>query len=238
MWHKAAEEVGVSIIGGHTGYSANLSRPLVAVTALGPLGDQSPVLTRGAKPGDLILVTKGIALEGTGILAYDFAGTARALGLGETEITAAEHLMSQVSIIPEALLLAKNGASAMHDVTSGGLLETLLEMAELSEVGFLVDYDSIPMPPVAVRFAEAIQFDPLRMISSGTLVAALPPEHLAAVSSAFDQAGIRFSVIGEVLEGKGVTVTRGEEETCYLTVQPEEDELARMWEMYAPDHTD
>ncbi|MEA3326303.1 MAG: AIR synthase family protein [Chloroflexota bacterium] len=232
---KAAEEVGVSIIGGHTGYSANLSRPLVAVTALGTLGDQPPVLTRGAQPGDLILVTKGVALEGTAILAYDFAGTARALGLGETELTEAKQLMSQVSVIPEALLLARHGASAMHDVTRGGLLETLLEMAELSEVGFLVDYNSISMPPVAERFAKVFQFDPLRMISSGTLVASIPPKQLGAASSALDQAGIRYSVIGEVLAGKGVVVSRGKEETCYLTVQPEEDELARMWVVYAPD---
>ena len=91
------------------------------------------------------------------------------------------------------------------------------------------------MPPVAVRFDKAFQFDLLRMISSGTLVAAIPPKQLGAASSALDQAGIHFAVVGEALEGKGVTVSRGEEETCYLTVQPEEDELARMWVDYSPD---
>lgn len=232
---KAAEEVNVSIIGGHTGYSANLSRPLVAVTALGFLSDQQPVLTQGAKPGDRLLVTKGVALEGTGILAYDFARTARKLGLIDDDLDEAKQLMTEVSVIPESLILAEHGASAMHDVTRGGLMETMLEMAVVSGVGFSVDYDSIPIPKVAARFAEAFQFDPLRMISSGTLLAAMPQEQLDTACSTLEQAGIHFAVVGEVLKGKGVTVYRGEEETFYHAVQPEDDELARMWEKYTPD---
>lgn len=231
---KAAEEVNVSIIGGHTGYSANLSRPLVAVTALGTLEDQTPVLTRGAKIGDLLLVSKGIALEGTAILAFDFAQTARKLGLGDEDLDEAKQLMTQVSVIPEALLLAKHGASAMHDVTRGGLMETMLEMAVLSGVGFSVDYEKIHMPPVAIRFAKAFQFDPLRMISSGTLLAAIPPERLTSVRSSLDLAGIQFAIVGEVVEGEGVKVSRGEEESFFEALQPEDDELARMWEMYSP----
>ncbi len=232
---KAAEEVGVSIIGGHTGYSANLSRPLVAVIALGTLSDQKPVLTQGAKPGDHVLVTKGIALEGSAILAFDFVDTARNLGLSDEDLMEARQLMRQVSVVPEALLLASQGASAMHDVTRGGLLETMREMAVLSGVGFSVDYDSIPMPKVAVRFAEAFQFDPLRMISSGTLLAALPPDRVESACSALSQAGIQFADVGEVVEGEGVSISRGEEETRYFTVRPEDDELVRMWELFSPD---
>jgi hydrogenase expression/formation protein HypE len=66
---RAAGEVGASIIGGHTGYSAGLSRPLLAVTALGTASGREPVRTGGARVGDHVLVTKGVALEGTTILA-------------------------------------------------------------------------------------------------------------------------------------------------------------------------
>ena len=78
---RAAGEIGVSIIGGHTGYSANLSRPLVAVTALGTASGREPVRTGGARVGDHVLVTKGVALEGTAILAQDFADVGLRLGL-------------------------------------------------------------------------------------------------------------------------------------------------------------
>ena len=88
---RAAEEIGVSIIGGHTGYSANLNRPLVAVTALGSASGRDPVRTRGARVGDRVLVTKGVAIEGTAILAQDFADIARRFGLKENELTEARN---------------------------------------------------------------------------------------------------------------------------------------------------
>ena len=232
---KAAREVGVAIVGGHTGYSASLSRPLVAVTAFAPLGGKPPVLTKGVQAGDHILVTKGIPLEGTAILAEDFTSTALRLGLTESDLADAKALMAQVSVIPEAMILAQAGASAMHDVTRGGLLETLLEMASLSEVRIDIDYDKIKMPAVGKRFAEAFEFDPLRMISSGTLAAALPPEKVAEAGTALQDAGISFADVGAAAPGAGVRVERMGEVREYKDVQPEADELARMWEVFTPD---
>jgi hydrogenase expression/formation protein HypE len=232
---KAAEETGTSIIGGHTGYSSALSRPLVAVTALGTMQARQPVLTKGAKPGDHILMTKGIALEGTSILAYDFSHTALDLGLTEMDIDKAKKLMNQVSVIPEALVFGKYGASAMHDVTRGGLLETMIEIASLADVGLEVDYNRILQPKIAARFAEAFDFDPLKMISSGTLVASVPEDKLAGVKSALDEAEILWADIGVVTADKGIRINRDTEVLHYQEIHPEADELARMWTLYTPD---
>jgi hydrogenase expression/formation protein HypE len=231
----AAEEIGVAVVGGHTEYSDNLARPLVAVTAFGPLEGRQPVLTRGVKAGDHILVTKGIPLEGTVILAHDFAETAHDLGLTAEDLEEAKDLANLVSVVPEAMILAEIGASAMHDVTDGGLLETLREMAALSELGIQVEYAKIPMPAVARRFAKAFVFDPLRMISSGTLVAAISPEKLAGASEALKKVGIHFEAIGIAFEGQGVHVRRGCETVVHMDVQPEAGELAHMWEVYGRD---
>ena len=232
---RAAKEVRVAVVGGHTEYSDNLSRPLVAVTAFGLLEGRQPVMTRGAKPGDHILVTKGIPLEGTSILAHDFAGAASRLGLTLEDLEMAKALIEQVSVVPDALILAEAGASAMHDVTDGGLLETLREIAALSEVGIWVDYEKIPIPDVGLRFAEAFGFDPLRMISSGTLAAAVPAEKVEAAGSALDEAGIHFADIGLVGEGEHLRIQRGDEILEYRGVQPDGGELARMWEEYGSD---
>ena len=232
---QAAEEIGVAIIGGHTGYSENLSRPLVAVTALGTMSGRKPVLTKGAQPGDHILITKGIALEGTAILANDFAETAVKLGLTEKDLAEAKELMAQVSVIPEAVVLGSAGATAMHDVTRGGLLETLLEIASLSDVKMSIDYDRIPIPAVAARFAEAFQFDPLKMISSGTLVATVSPANLAAAQQALREKEILFGDIGKVGLGAGVEIKKGGEVLAYEEIRCEEDELARLWTVYAAD---
>jgi hydrogenase expression/formation protein HypE len=139
--NRAAGEIGASIIGGHTGYSPGVFRPLVAVTALGTKSGRKPVRTSGAQVGDHVLVIKGIGLEGTAILAQDFADVARELGLGEKELDEARSLMTGVSVVKEALVLASQGVTAMHEVTRGGLLETLLEIAHLSGVGIQVAAD-------------------------------------------------------------------------------------------------
>jgi hydrogenase maturation factor len=231
----AAREVGASIIGGHTGYSAGLSRPLVAVVALGTASGRVPVRTSGARVGDQVLVTKGIALEGTAILAQDFADVARRLGLEDQDLVQASDLMAEVSVVPEALAVATHGVTAMHDVTRGGVLETLLEIADLSRVRIEVDVSRIPTRPVISRFAEAFQFDPLRMISSGTLSATVPPGRVKDVSQALEELGTPFAYVGQVTEGAGVRVLRGGKSIHYTEIRCEEDELARMWALYPRD---
>ena len=235
---RAAKEIGVSIIGGHTGYSAALSRPLVAVTALGTLSGRKAVLTSKAQPGDKIIVTKGIALEGTAILASDFSQTAIMSSLTEGDIAEAKELFNHISVIPESVLLAENGASAMHDVTRGGILETLLEISRLSGVGMEIDYEYIPIPDVVDRFSKAFQFDPMKMISSGTLVATVPPTKLEAVRNALEKNDILHAVIGEVVPGEGVIIKRNKEIIEYHEIHEEEDELARMWTVYKTDEGD
>jgi hydrogenase maturation factor len=229
---RAAREIGVSIIGGHTGYSANVARPLVAVTALGTAEGREPLRTRGARVGDQVLVTKGIAIEGTAILAQDFADVAFKLGLCENDLAEAGRLMAQVSVVEEALAIAAQGATAMHDVTRGGLLETLLEIASLSGVAIEVDASLLPIPPIVARFATTFQFDPLWMISSGTLAATVPPERVAEVSRALQETGAPFAFVGEVKEGTGVHVHRDGGSEYYGDIRCEEDELARMWRLY------
>jgi len=235
---RAATETGVSIIGGHSGYSANLTRPLVAVTALGTFGKRKPVLTKGAQVGDHVLITKGIPLEGTGILASDFSQTALKLGLTEADLDDAKKLMKSVSVIPEAVILGEQGASAMHDVTRGGLLETLLEISSRSGVGMDIAYELIPMPKVAVRFAEAFKYDPLKMISSGTLAAAVPTDRLDSTIHALREKDIPCADIGEVIDGEGVRIIKSGETTHYQEIRCEEDELARMWTLYPTDKSE
>lgn len=232
---RAVKEIGVSIIGGHTGYSAGLSRPLVAVTALGTASGHEPVLTSGAKVGDYVLITKGIALEGTAILAQDFADVGRQVGLSTEELEEGRLVMAEISVVPEALVLAEQGVTAMHDVTRGGLLETLLEISYLSAVGVELEFSRLPIPPIVSRFAQAFQFDPLRMISSGTLAVTVPPERVSAVREALEDLKTPFAFVGRVTEGEGVHLVRDGQMRHYTEIRCEEDELARMWALYPRD---
>jgi hydrogenase expression/formation protein HypE len=232
---RAAGEIKASIIGGHSGYSSGISRPLVAVTALGVAGTRTPVLTRGARVGDAVLVTKGVALEGTAILARDFSSAAARMGLGKEEIAEACTLIEQVSVVPEALLLAARGVNAMHDATRGGLLETLMEIALLSNVGIEVDTSKIPRHHLVERFSKAFGFDPLAMISSGTLAATIPEKRAAAVIEELHARHIVCAAIGKVVQGGGLRILREGRVDVYREVHCEEDELARIWAVHKPD---
>ena len=229
---SAAKEINVSIIGGHTGYSSGISRPLVAVTALGTASGRKPVKTGGARVGDHVLVTKGIALEGTSILAKDFVDVAHELGINDQELAGARKLMDEVSVVPEALALSTHGVNAMHDVTRGGLLETLMEIAYLSDVGIEIDTSKIPVRHIISRFADAFQFDPLKMISSGTLAATVSPDRVDDVRNALKDLEIPFAFVGYVTDGVGVRILREGKAIHYSNIRCEEDELARMWALY------
>lgn len=232
----AADRIGVSIIGGHTGYSSGITRPVVAVTALAPAGGKRIVRTGGAYPGDHILVTGGAGLEGTSILAVDFADEARRLGITEAELAEGAALGKEISIVDEALILAEAGATAMHDVTRGGITETALEIAALSGVCLEIDCERIPLRPIIRRFAKLFDFDPLKMISSGSLVATVPAESAQGILKELRQAGTTAAEVGFVSSGEGVSLKR-EGVLCPLErkLRCEEDELARMWALYRED---
>jgi len=182
--------------------------------------------------GDHVLVTKGIALEGTAILAQDFYEVAQGLGLSAEELEEGRRVMAKVSVMPEAIVLADNGATAMHDVTRGGVLETLLEIAHLSNVCIELEFDRLPIRSIVSRFAQAFQFDPLRMISSGTLAVTVPPARVTQVSTALKELGTPFAFVGRVMDGAGVRVFKGGAAIPHMEIRCEEDELARMWALY------
>ena len=140
--------------------------------------------------------------------------------------------MADVSVMPESLVLGENGVTAMHDVTRGGILVTLLEIAHLSKVGIEVEFSRLPIPAIVSRFAQAFQFDPLRMISSGTLAVTVPPERVEPVSKVLKELGIPFSFTGRVTGGVGVRVVKDGKPILHTEIHCEEDELARMWASY------
>jgi len=123
-----------------------------------------------------------VGLEGTG-------------GLTDQDIEEALKLLSSVSVVSEALKLADLGATAMR-----GIFETLLEIGACSHTCMHVDRSKIPVPEVVQRFANAFTFDPLKMISSGTLVATLPH----AAEKAFESGPCKLFRIGVVTEGEGL----------------------------------
>lgn len=190
---RAAQEVSVEIVGGHTELTTAVNQPIISTTVIGRVSAESLATSASIQPGDALLATKYVGLEGTAILAWDYPHLTRSL-LGEELWIAARELKQQISVVPEARIANRLGVKAMHDVTEGGVLGAAYEMAGAAGLGFDLKEANLLLHPATKLLAEHLQFDPLRLISSGTLLLATPqPEPLVA---ALQNRGIPVSVIG------------------------------------------
>ncbi len=225
---SAAKELGVMIVGGHSEYTPGLDRPLISMTAIGLANKDKYVRTAGVKPGDYILMTKTVAIEGTSILATDFADKLREKGVSEELIKSGANFIKRISVVKEALILTDVGVHSMHDPTEGGLLGGVAEMAYASNVEIEIWEDKVPIAKETKIFCEVLKIDPLKLISSGVLLAAVPPENVDEALKKLNKAGINVSIIGKAREGRGVILYR---KSGIVERIPEYivDELYKLW---------
>ena len=197
--NKALVELGGSLVGGHTEYTPGIDRVIASTTAIG-IGDHY-VTTSGAKPGDLVLVTKYVALEGTAVLANDFKDELIGKGIPKEVLDRSRDLIREISVVKEALSLA-DIASSMHDPTEGGLLQGLLEIAEASGVRLRINVNKIPILPETKQIFSVLGIDPLKSLSSGMLIVTVPKNYVQTAINRLSALGINHSIIGEVVDGK------------------------------------
>lgn len=207
--HRACRTLGVAVTGGHTEVTDAVTRPIVAGDMHGLLVTRRIITAGGARPGDRLLLTKAAGIEGTAILAQE-RGRDLARALSATLVRSAQGFRRRpgISVVAEAIIAARHGASAMHDPTEGGVRAALHEMAFASRVRLDVDLDSIPVFPQTFAICGHYAIDPLGLIGSGALLVALPRRRADGLLRAWARKGIGGHVIGSVASGRGVRATR------------------------------
>jgi hydrogenase maturation factor len=219
---EACREAGVSLVGGHTEMTVNLDRPILVGCLLGTVRRDRLIRTAGARPGDVILLAGGVAIEGTAILAREHGPVLEARGVARSTIERAARWLEApgISVLPAARLLwSLPGLHAMHDPTEGGLATALQEVAEAAGVGLRVDWAAVPVLEECRAICAALGLDPLGLLASGSLLAALAREDVPAALSRLGAAGIPAAVIGEVVpagEGGPLPVFARDELARYL----------------------
>ena len=204
---REARELGVSIATGHTGRYAGCTYPMVGGGTSLAIGDHGEIVRPdGARPGDRVVVTKGPAIEATGLLAIQFESLMRE-EVSEEEIEHATDRFYDMSPVQDALVASAAGpVSAMHDATEGGVIGGLYEIARAGGVGLEIETDSVPIAPGVERACEYFDIDPWIAISEGTLLLTVAPEGVEDVLAALDGERIPAAEAGEVVEGSGLTV--------------------------------
>jgi len=200
----AARELGVTAAGGHTEVTGAVARPVVSGTMLGVVGRDGLRDKRAARPGDRVVLTKGVAVEGTALLAAELADELRAAGLDDDELARCRAFLELISVVPEARIAARlGGVVAMHDVTEGGLATALEELAVAGGLGLVVDAAQVTVYPETRRLCAALGLDPLGLIGSGSLLIVCRPDAAPALLAALETEGVPAAEVARFVAGEG-----------------------------------
>ncbi len=222
---SACRGLDITLVGGHTEVTYGLDRPLVVGAMLGEA--DRIVESAGAEPGDHLILTKGIAIEGTALLAREAAEQMRTLGSDAVERARALLFDPGISVVPEALLACETASiHAMHDPTEGGLATAVHELAQAAGVGAIIRAEDIAVLPETEAICHALALDPLGLLASGSLLIAMAPEDCDKVIDALSGARIEAACIGSLVspEEGAIIDKQGSREAL---PRFERDELAR-----------
>ncbi|MFB6309186.1 MAG: AIR synthase family protein [Haloarculaceae archaeon] len=202
-----AREFGVSVVTGHTARYAGCNYPMVGGATAVSVGDPDALVRPdGARPGDHVLITKGPAIEATGLLSIQFEEL-MAEEMTADDIADAKDRFYDMSPVRDALTAAAAGpVTAMHDATECGIYGGLYEMARAAGVGVEIERDRVPIQPGVEAACDFFGIDPWISISEGTLLLSVAPDGVDAVLSALDAEGIPAADVGTVTDGSGLTV--------------------------------
>ena len=202
----ACAEIGVTLIGGHTEVTRGIARPIVVGTMLGEVRKGAETLSSGMRPGNAIILTGGVGIEGTAILAREAADRLRAAGVSDNVIARAASLIHNpgISIVRDAAIATRAAPiHAMHDPTEGGVATALHEMADASNVGLLIDSAALTdmILPETTELCRALgDVNPLGLIASGALLICVRSDRAPTVVAALQEEGIRANIIGHATD--------------------------------------
>lgn len=223
---EVAEEtskcLNIQIVGGHTTVSNACSQAMVVCTGYGRAKKEEVRTTRGIQPGQDIVVSKWIGLEGTCKIANSNSE--------ELLTRYPAHLVQEaiefekyISIVPEAATATKSDVCVMHDVSEGGILGALWEMAESSGVGLTVDLKKIPIKQETIEICEFFNLNPYELLSGGCLL--MTTNDGIGLVRQLEINKIPAVMIGKITDEKK-RILINEEEIRFLD-KPKQDEIYR-----------
>jgi len=221
---EEAQKLNVEIIGGHTEITNAVNRVVISSTAIGREIKDKIVISSGAKVGDKIIMSKTAGLEGTGIIAYDLENKLIST-ISQEIIERAKKMVDNISVVEEGIIGGKIGVSSMHDVTEGGILGAVWEICEAAGLGCIIYKDKINIAEETKEICNFLNIDPLRLISSGTMLMTISSDKVEDLVLELNKKEIKASVIGEVTK-EGRYILEGDKK---IEIEPpESDELYKV----------
>lgn len=228
---SACDALDIALVGGHTEVTLGLDRPIICGAMLGEAAPDEIVRGEGIEDGDVILLSKGIAIEGTALLAREAARALSAAGLADTLVARAAAMLRDpgISVVADAATLtAVTRPKLMHDPTEGGIATALWEMAGASGHELIIDAEAIPVFDETRAVCDALHLDPLGLLASGALLAIVSLGGAAAIASRRNGGAAPFRAIGRVGAGPPRVILGSEDHAPMPSFA--RDELARFFD--------
>lgn len=226
---KEAEDIchtlSIQIAGGQTRVSAAMLAPVAVVTGYGKVGETDYRTANAAGPGQDIVITKWIGLEGTAEVAK---GNREKL-LTRYPAYLVEEAMSfdkYLSVLPEAQIALQNKVCAMHDASEGGIFGAIWELAEGAGAGLTIDLKKLPLRQETVEVCEYCNINPYELKSGGCVV--MTGEDGAGLVAALEAEGVPAVVVGRLTDSND-RIILNDDEVRYMD-RPRTDEIYKMME--------
>ncbi|KDR95676.1 Hydrogenase maturation factor [Peptoclostridium litorale DSM 5388] len=194
---EEAQKLDVDILGGHTEVTDAVNRIVISSTGIGLKPKADVYKAEKIMEGDLLILTKGAGIEGTGIICFEREDELKK-AFGEETVEEGKALMDYISVITEGVIGGQSGAKVMHDVTEGGVLGGVWELCELAGLGCSIWMDKIHIHRSTSLVCKHYNIDPLRLISSGSMLMVAGKDKAQEIIGRLEEKGIGCSIIGRL----------------------------------------
>jgi hydrogenase expression/formation protein HypE len=228
----ACRQLGVSLCGGHTEVVPGLPRPILVGQMLGEVAPDRYLTTSKAQVGDTLILTKGIAVEGTAVIAREKRDALRGVIPDADLQRYADFLHTPgISVVHDArVAIEAGGVHAMHDPTEGGVATGLWELAAAAHVGLVVDRPRLPVFAECEVLCRHFGLDPLGLIASGSLLIAADSARATAIVERLQSQGIAASAIGQVVPAEQGCLLREVDQSLQPLPRFPRDEITRLFD--------
>ena len=198
---KAAEEINIEIMGGHTEITDGVNRIIISSTVIGKQKKDKLPNIKDIKVGDKVIVTKWVGIEGTAIIAKELNDKLKDK-IGEEKLIEAQNLGNMISVVKEGIICGQIGVKYMHDITEGGVFGAVWEASKAINKGIKIKEDLIPVNTITREIGTLLNIDIYRLISSGSMLIIAGEDKVSKINEELSRNGIKSTVIGEVIESK------------------------------------
>lgn len=221
---EAAASLDVEIIGGHTEITNAVNKIVISTTVIGIQPKNKVPDSKSVNIGDKVIITKSVGIEGTAIIASELEEELK-YKMSDKELVKAKAFINSVSVVKEGKICGEIGVQYMHDITEGGVLGAVWEASRSIAKGIYIEKEAIPIEDITRKICNIYNIDPLRLISSGSMLIISPLDKVLEVIETLERNNIQATIIGEVTEEAVEILEDGQKKNIN---PPESDELYKV----------